>query len=118
MKHFPNKSILWIAIAVAAGWLLWPRAGEDFKNESASLKPGTAAVERSSLPVTVKPSEKPLPEWGAPEFNKMILERCAKWMESRGRDAASLVALWDLSGDERLLLEAAEKFPDDKPNPL
>ena len=43
----------------------------------------------------------------------MALERGRKWLESRGRDAASLVAMWDVTGDEALLLEAAEKFPND-----
>lgn len=98
------------AVVVIVTWRLWPR--EEI-NPEAESKPKAAAVERSSLPVAAKTAEKPLPEWGTPEFNKTILERCAKWVESRGRDAASLVAMWDLAGEESLLLEAAEKFPDD-----
>jgi hypothetical protein len=39
----------------------------------------------------------------------------ATWLASRNRDAASLMAAWDLTGDESLLKEAAERFPD---NPL
>ena len=52
-----------------------------------------------------------LPEFGTEAFNQLAKERGAGWMASRNRDAVSLLAMWDLTGDGAILREAAEKFP-------
>ena len=59
-----------------------------------------------------RPVEK-WPAFGTPEFTTAALARGEKWLSARGRDAASLVAAWDLTGEESMLLEAADNFPDD-----
>ena len=67
-------------------------------------------------PIATKPPDKPTEDWpkfGTLEFKKLALERGGKWLASRGRDAASLVAAWDITGEDSLLEEAAEKFPND-----
>ncbi len=53
----------------------------------------------------------PLPEFGTEAFKNHVAERGAAWLAARNRDAVSLLALWDLGGDEAALREAAEKFP-------
>jgi hypothetical protein len=53
------------------------------------------------------------PEFGSPDFGRVARERAEAWLASRGRDAAGLVGAWDLTGDEALLMEAAERFPGD-----
>jgi hypothetical protein len=70
----------------------------------------------AAQPIATKPPDMPTedwPEFGTPEFKAMAPERIRKWLESRGRDAASLVAAWDITGEESLLTEAAENFPND-----
>ena len=52
-----------------------------------------------------------LPTFGTEAFNQLAKERGAAWLASRNRDAVSLLAMWDLTGDETVLREAAEKFP-------
>ncbi len=52
-----------------------------------------------------------LPTFGTEAFNQLAKERGAAWLTSRNRDAVSLLAMWDLTGDETVLREAAEKFP-------
>ncbi len=46
------------------------------------------------------------------EFRDGIREPAERWLAARGRDAAGLVALWDLNWDNELLEEAARRFPD------
>jgi hypothetical protein len=53
------------------------------------------------------------PEFGTPEFGQVARERVEAWLASRGRDAAGLVGAWDITGDEALLMEAAERYPGD-----
>ena len=53
------------------------------------------------------------PEFGTPEFGQVAMEQVEAWLASRGRDAAGLVGAWDITGDEALLMEAAERFPGD-----
>lgn len=63
---------------------------------------------------TVAPAPIPtdaLPTFGTEAFNQLAKERGAAWLASRNRDAVSLLAMWDLTGDETVLREAAEKFP-------
>jgi hypothetical protein len=49
----------------------------------------------------------------SPEARRAARERAEKWLAGRGRDGSGLIALWDLTGDEDLLAEAARRFPDD-----
>jgi tetratricopeptide (TPR) repeat protein len=53
------------------------------------------------------------PEMRSPAFKRMAGERAQPWLEARGRNATGLIAMWDLTGDEALLKEAAERFPND-----
>lgn len=106
MKH-PMKmnSLRWLAVSVAvvaaaASWYLFGT-----KPESA---PGTVSVAKAQR-LYVKPSG---PSQRAPESGR-ILERGKKWLDSRGNDAASLIAMWDLTRDEEVLAEVASRFPDD-----
>jgi hypothetical protein len=71
-----------------------------------------APVHASGHPPASK-SAGPMPRFGTPEFNSVLLDRGRKWLDSRGRDAAGLIAMWDLTGDRTFLDEAAEKFPND-----
>ncbi len=118
---YGKKSILTAAavillFAVAAGSFILGRQ-QELRRKPEAIK--AAAVPRPTArgqgPIITQPAKpaEPWPEFGTPEFKKMALERGNKWLESRGRDAASLVAAWDITGEEALLLEAAEKFPGD-----
>ena len=66
-------------------------------------------------PVVAAPvqAEEALLEFGSTEWRSKTLKRGEKWLADRGRDAASLVAAWDISQDESVLLEAAKNFPGD-----
>ena len=66
---------------------------------------------------TPAPARKPAPPpvFGSAEFKKMLIQGSASWLEARHRDAPGLLALWDISGDETYLREAAAKFPDAPP---
>ncbi len=57
-------------------------------------------------------AESGFPEFGTNAFAQAAKERGAAWLAKRGRDAGSLVAMYDVTGDEALLKEAAEKYPD------
>ena len=71
-----------------------------------------APVSKTVLPAAkAAASSDPLPEFGTKAFNQLAKERGAAWMASRNRDAVSLLAMWDLTGDEAILREAAAKFP-------
>ena len=100
---------------LAVGLLGWYLLSRD-SGEAPPLRPsapakiaGPPAGQRKTGPAPAAT----WPEFGTPEFNKMVLERGAAWLATRGRDAASLVAAWDITGDTALLDEAAEKFPND-----
>ncbi len=100
------------AAVTGAVWLCWFL----FNQEPEKVTPRVVATANpAQAPLTSQPvkSVDPWPQFGTPEFKTMALERGKKWLESRGRDAASLVAMWELTGDESLLLEAAERFPND-----
>lgn len=64
-------------------------------------------------PLEAEPAPGAAPEYGTAEFAGMAKARAAGWLASRGRDAGSLIAVWDVTGDGELLQEAAEKFPGD-----
>ena len=81
--------------------------------ESAGARPAAKPVVQQPA-ATVAPAPAitvALPTFGTEAFNQLAKERGAAWLASRNRDAVSLLAMWDLTGDETVLREAAEKFP-------
>ena len=81
--------------------------------ESAGIRPAAKPVVQQPA-ATVAPAPaitEALPTFGTEAFNQLAKERGAAWLASRNRDAVSLLAMWDLTGDETVLREAAEKFP-------
>ena len=108
-----------ITLGITLAWalLLTGILGGVWWFKSAATLP-VNSVPKAAPPViskaTIAPSA-PLPEalpvFGTPAFAKMAKERGAAWMAGRNRVAVSLLALWDLTGDEGILQEAAEKFP-------
>ena len=76
----------------------WPAPKPVVQQPAATIAPATATTEA-------------LPTFGTEAFNKLAKERGAAWMASRNRDAVSLLALWDMTGDKAILREAGEKFP-------
>lgn len=112
MKHRP-LIVLAVITASGAAWLCW----FFFKQEPDAITPHavTRQTAQTQAPLTSQPAKPagPWPEFGTPEFKTMALERGRRWLESRGRDSGSLIAAWDITGEEALLLEAAEKFPND-----
>lgn len=93
-----------VLLTFAGGWLLARRP-----SSARGMEKGTAPVARAA---PAEADTVTLPAFGSPEFEQTFRERSAAWLEARGRDAGSLVALWDVTGDEALLREAAEKYPD------
>ena len=98
-----------VAAAVQCWYLLSMEAGSARRTAGNGLIPVTRVTGKKSA----TPPAEPWPKFGTSEFNRRALERGRKWLDSRGRDAGSLVGMWDLTGDESLLMEAAERFPDD-----
>lgn len=96
---------------IGAGVLLWHLLRMEADAASRPYKKGPAVASA----VAGKGAVAPLAwrETGTPQFKTMARQRALPWLDARGRDAAGLIALWDLTGDETLLKEAAEKFPDD-----
>lgn len=76
---------------------------------------GTRAVAAplAPPPAVAAASVEKWPVRGTAAFKRAALERGQKWLAARGRDAGSLIAMWDVTGDETILNEAAEKFPND-----
>ena len=81
--------------------------------EPAGTRPVTKpVVQQPAATVTPAPAiNEALPTFGTEAFNQLAKERGAAWLASRNRDAVSLLAMWDLTGDKAILREAAEKFP-------
>ena len=110
-----NRCLIPLAGITAAGaaWLCW----FFFRQEPEAITSHAAPrpTVQTQDPLTSQPATPagPWPEFGTPEFKTMALERGKRWLESRGRDSGSLIAAWDITGEEALLLEAAEKFPND-----
>jgi hypothetical protein len=99
------------AVAVVV-WYGWRGLEDPVAGAGRAVSKGTVAgkaVVRAELPGTAER----WPEFGTPEFGQVALERVEAWLASRGRDAAGLVGAWDMTGDEALLMEAAERFPGD-----
>jgi|GEM_PF-2870064 len=111
-----TTTLRWLAVcaAVAAAVLCWFLLRTDPEpGPGPGAKVPVSAPRMRDKPVVSSPPPEPWPEFGTPEFKRMALERGRKWLEYRGRDAASLIAAWDITGEESLLMEAAEKFPND-----
>ena len=108
-----GRRIYLVMVAGVSGvglWYLMRSGSADHTPEHKAAVP--SAMEHPVSPSNHKAAQSP-PEFGSPEFNKYALDRMQKWLASRDRDAASLVAAWDVTGDENLLDEAAQKFPND-----
>jgi hypothetical protein len=110
-----NKRAAGIVIVLAAGaavglfFLLRPATPEETDGKKHTL----SAVQEKPRDAAEAASKEPAPAFGTEEFKEYALKRAAKWLAARNRDAASLVALWDITGDDALLDEAAQKSPDD-----
>ena len=110
----PN-ALRWLAASAAAAaaglcWHLLSLEPESMPPTAGNVRALSAQV--SDNGAVAKPA-KQWPEFGTLEFKSLVLERGRNWLSSRHRDASSLVAMWDITGDEALLAEAAEKFPND-----
>lgn len=100
-----------VFFCAAGGLLFWLLRGTDEAHSGRVHAAKTPAASPRSDSALKKGDQ--WPEFGTPEFQRMALERGQKWLDLRGRDAASLVAAWDLTGEASMLDEAAEKFPND-----
>ena len=99
------------AVAVVV-WYGWREMGDPGAGAVRAVAKGGIAgkgVVRAELSGTAER----WPEFGTPEFGRVARDRVEAWLASRGRDAAGLVGAWDMTGDEALLMEAAERFPGD-----
>ena len=97
------------AVAVVV-WYGWREMGDPGAGAVRAVAKGGIAgkgVVRAELSGTAER----WPEFGTPEFGRVARERVEAWLA--GRDAAGLVGAWDMTGDEALLMEAAERFPGD-----
>ena len=106
-KSLRAFAVLFAAAGATGCWYLLQR---EPPNWSSSLIPRIPVTQQT--PTKIQAAEA-WPHRGTPEFNRIALERGKKWLASRGRDAGSLVAMWDVSGEKALLKEASERFPDD-----
>src|SRR4051794_25969431 len=111
MKKPGPRVLLVVVAAAAACFAVWLFPRESSVRETAPAKSRIRLAAALPAAAGASGNRTPVPEFGTEAYNKHILEHCRKWMESRNRDAGSLVALWDLTGDGSLLDEAAEKFP-------
>jgi hypothetical protein len=103
-------------IAIAAALLCWYLLG--IRPEGAARRTGKVPLSGPQGSPHKPPSSngQPPEPWEALHVAKLgsaSVERARKWLDGRGRDAAGLIALWELTGDEALLTEAAKNFPDD-----
>lgn len=110
-----HRSItVFATLTIIAGLLLW---SFNVRNQPAPEAAPPASTSKKFPPSSnqtlpaAPPLTEPLPTFGSEDFNRLAKERGAAWMSARNRDAGSLLALWDLTGDEALLREAAERFP-------
>jgi hypothetical protein len=110
-----TNTLRWLAVSATTGAavLCWNLFREEGAPASRPLTRPFAATHRVLAKLSAPNPASLWPELATPEFKRTILERGQSWLASRGRDAAGLIAMWDLTGDYALLAEAAEKFPDD-----
>jgi hypothetical protein len=113
MKRPGPKVLILISVCIAGItlWLILRFGGTEQEGSPSKGRPLVAAASPAKSATSAMQAS--VPDFGSDAFKKYVLDRTAKWLESRNRDAASLVALWDLTGDESLLDEAAEKFLND-----
>ncbi|MES2467451.1 MAG: hypothetical protein V4675_09140 [Verrucomicrobiota bacterium] len=109
----PSKNTLAGAVLVllAGGWMIWLLMMRQPNSPALPLAP-PAPRQAAALPALARKPAPP-PVFGSAEFKKMLVQGSASWLEARHRDAPGLLALWDISGDETYLREAAARFPDD-----
>jgi hypothetical protein len=113
MKRLPAAALVAVFLFIGSLWCIWWRSQttvtESTPPAAQPVTPRIAASSPTTVPTPAKVEA--LPEFGTEAFNKLAKERGAAWLAERNRDAVSLLALWDLTGDETVLREAAEKFP-------
>lgn len=100
-----------VAAIVAAGW--WYFSGEKEPHAPGPLVKALAAAQRGSERLLPGKNPPPWPKFRTPEFNERIGDRAREWLDSRGRDAAGLITVWDLTGNSEMLHEALSRFPGD-----
>lgn len=104
-------SVVWVLLALAVlegSWLVF-KNGRLTRTEESRRLAGTISAEaleaqKSNAAAATKPPS---------EANSSAAVNYAPWLKARGRDAGSLVAMWDLCRDGALLEEAARNFPED-----
>ncbi len=105
----------WLAVTAAAAaavlcWYLLTREPDATpRTAGKGMAPAALVTGKGAAPSL----KEPMPKFGTPEFKSALKERGKKWLESRGRDAVGLIAMWELTGDQRFLQEAHERFPDE-----
>ena len=99
-----------VMVLLAGGWMMWLLMRQP---DSPALPLAPPAPRQSAATPAQARKPAPPPVFGSAEFKKMLIQGSASWLEARHRDAPGLLALWDISGDETYLREAAAKFPDD-----
>ncbi len=90
------------AAAVLCWYLLSREPDSAPRRAGKGLAPAARVAGNRAAPAPVEPT----PGTAAPQPGP-------QWLDSRGRDAAGLIAAWDMARDDALLLEAAKKFPGD-----
>lgn len=108
---FMKSSTIKIGVALAALGILIPAAWQ-WRERSSRLEQPVLTHAIRLAPTDGIPRNPP-PKNDPGDFSEFDLRRYKKWMQTRGRDAACLVAMWDLTGDKNLLEEASREFPDD-----
>jgi hypothetical protein len=109
-----NRDRLTIPTVCIAGaallwcWYLLSREPEPVQPRAYSLPERT-----TRWPATTPAATAAWPARGTPELRARLREPAARWLDARGRDAAGLLAIWDLCRDADLLYEAASRFPND-----
>ena len=109
----PPLRWLGFTAAAAAAVLCWHLlTGEpDVPARPAGKAPARAAqVTGKGVPsLPAEPQRKPV----TPEVKFPAAGPRPAWLDLQGRDAAGLITAWDMSHDEKLLMEAAKRFPGD-----
>jgi hypothetical protein len=108
-----KRKTLGIGAAVAVVvWYVWPGLEDPGAGAGRAVSRGGIAG-KGAVRAELSGTAERWPEFGTPEFGRVARERVEAWLASRGRDAAGLVGAWDMTGDEALLMEAAERYPGD-----
>lgn len=105
-------SIAFLAGAVAVCVHLLRKDADDTERKDLAKQ---AVFRDPATAVNGLPSRVPSAEFGTPEFWQSALQRGNRWLDSRGRDAGGLIAMWNLTNDKSFLTEAIVNYPE---NPL